>query len=181
MRQHAGDWIQTYSGRRFYPLDPLPEEIEMEDIAHSLALRCRFTGHCLEPYSVAEHCVRASRIVPEEDALRALLHDASEAYLTDLPRPLKRHSELGRCYQEIEARLMDAVCIRFGLPRECPGTVKVADNILLMTEKRDLMAASPHAWVECEDPLPDVIVPWSWDRAKSEFLMRFQELTGDRS
>lgn len=175
--QRSGDWILTATGRQFWPLDPAPEDVCIEDIAHSLALQCRFTGHCLEYYSVAEHCARVSRIVPPEDALWALLHDASEAYLTDLARPLKRHSGLGREYQWIEMQLMDVICERFGLPCEEPPSVKRADDVLLMTEKRDLMAHCAQKWVETAEPLPDVIIPWSWDGAKSEFLLRFYELT----
>ncbi len=133
-----GDWIQTYTGQVFYPLDPRPEEIHIADIAHSLSMQCRFSGHVREFYSVAEHSVRVSIACPPEHAEWGLLHDASEAYLIDLPRPLKRFSEMGRLYMEAESRVMSAVCERFGLSIQIPSIVERLDRVLLMTEKRDL-------------------------------------------
>lgn len=111
-----GDWLQTHTGVHFYPLDPRPEEIDITDIAHSLALQCRWAGHVKQHYSVAEHCVRVSRIVPKEDALWALLHDAAEAYLIDLPRPLKNLPEFS-IYRMAENMIMTAVISRFELSK----------------------------------------------------------------
>lgn len=175
----VGDWIQTYTGRQFWPCDPRPEEIHIEDIAHSLSMQCRFTGHCEQFYSVAEHSVRVSEILPGNSALWGLMHDASEAYLTDLSRPLKRGSGLGPIYKAMESRLMRAVCERFGMPIDEPAEVKKADNCLLMTEKRDLMRShgSLPKWSEPEDPLDEIIIPWSWLHAKSVFLEKFSHLT----
>ena len=82
-------WVQTVTGKAFYPLKPDPSLISIEDIAWALSMQCRFAGHVLHFYSVAEHCVYISNSVPMEDALWGLLHDATEAYLTDVPRPLK--------------------------------------------------------------------------------------------
>lgn len=179
MDVRVGDWIQTYTARQFWPCDPRAEEIYIEDIAHSLALQCRFTGHCTDFYSVAEHSVRVSAILDPGIALWGLLHDASEAYLTDLSRPLKRGSPLGPIYRAIEWRLMRVICERFGLPESMPPDVHDADNRLLMTEKRDLMRAhgSIPKWAETATPLLDVIVPWKWKIAESAFLRRFYELT----
>jgi uncharacterized protein len=171
MRQ--GDWMQTFTGVQFWPLDPLPSEINIEDIAHSLANQCRFAGHVQRFYSVAQHSVLVSRIVPRQHALWGLLHDATEAYLVDLPRPVKRYSRLGEEYRGIEARLMQAICVRFDLPFEEPRCVKYADDVLLMTEKRDLMPNSPAKWRETADPLPYPIVPWAPISAEEEFLATF--------
>src|ERR1017187_10636100 len=77
--------ITTFSGIHFWPLLPNPADIRIEDIAHALSNQCRFAGHAREFYSVAEHSVRVSQLCPPEDALWGLLHDASEAYLTDVP------------------------------------------------------------------------------------------------
>lgn len=82
-------WIQTFSGRQFFPLEPRVEDVCIEDIAHGLSNLCRYAGHCECFYSVAQHCLLVSRVVPREHALRGLLHDASEAYLIDVPRPIK--------------------------------------------------------------------------------------------
>ena len=173
-RQSA--WIQTYTGIPFWPLEPRPEEINIEDIAHALSNQCRYSGHCEEFYSVAEHSVRVSLVVPEQDALWGLLHDASEAYLVDLPSPLKHHSDMGHLYSEIEEHLMEVIQKRFGLG-EKPNSIKQADNILLFTEMRDLMKSSPVLWTEACEPLEACIYPVSSKQAKQLFLQRFKQLT----
>lgn len=167
-------WIQTYTGKAFYPLAPRVEDIDIEDIAHSLSMQCRFTGHTKDFYSVGQHCAEISEIVPEEDALWGLLHDASEAYLVDLCRPLKRLEKLGSPYREIEARLMLAICERFGLAPEQPASVKEADLRMLMTEKRDLMRVPPLPWVDQGEPYEARIHPLSYFGAKEFFLGRFE-------
>ena len=108
-----GDWMQTYTGVRFYPMDPRPEELDIRDIAHALSLICRYGGHVDRFYSVAEHCVLMSQCVPEEHALWALLHDASEAYVGDMVRPLKRQLPE---YEAAEGRVIAAIVERVGLP-----------------------------------------------------------------
>ena len=105
-------FIGTFSGLRFWPLNPNPEKILIEDVAHSLAHQCRFGGHVWRFYSVAEHSVHVSNLYPSEDVLWGLLHDASEAYLVDLPRPLKLLPEFA-LYREAERRLQRAVAVRF--------------------------------------------------------------------
>src|SRR4051812_6540197 len=89
-KQQKGDWMQTISGKAFFPLDPRPADVDIQDIAHALAFQCRFGGHVKEFYSVAEHSVRVSLICAHEDAKWGLLHDATEAYLSDIVRPVKR-------------------------------------------------------------------------------------------
>ncbi len=174
--QRKGDWIQTYLGVQFFPLDPRVHEIRLLDIAHSLSNTCRFTGHCKSFYSVAQHSVLVSQIVPQEFAAWGLLHDAPEAYMADLSRPIKRHSRLGDEFRSIESFLMAAVCVRFGLIRQEPPAVKYADDIALMTEKRDLMPNSPQKWAETAEPLADRIVCWTPEWAKHQFLKRAGEL-----
>ena len=170
------DWIQTYTGRMFWPLEPLADEVSIDDIAHALSQMCRFTGHCAQFYSVAEHSVRVSFIVPIEDAMWALLHDASEAYLHDLPRPLKRAPVFGELYKQHEARLMAVICEHFGLPAAEPPSVKEADTVLLITERRDLMAREPEPWKDQAEPLREVIHPWHPAVAKKKFINRFKQL-----
>jgi hypothetical protein len=174
-----GDWMQTYTGRQFWPIDPRVSEICIADIAHSLANQCRFAGHCLSFYSVAQHSVIVSRICNSEDALWGLLHDAAEAYLVDLPRPIKRFSALGTRYKEVENALMQVVCERFKLPTCEPVSVKTADNVALVTEMRDLMSRPPALWEEARhsDPLDETIHPLSPRNAEMEFLRRFSELS----
>src|SRR3954454_351254 len=112
-----GDWMQTYSGRRFYPMNPRPSEIDPVDIAHALSLLCRYGGHVDRFYSVAEHCVLMSQAVAPENALAALLHDATEAYVCDVPRPLKRQLP---GYAAIEAMVWLAIVARFDIALQLP-------------------------------------------------------------
>ena len=113
------DWIQTYTGKKFFPLKPNPADICIEDIAHSLSMQCRFAGHSKQFYSVAQHCnamVNCWFPHPEQRELAkyALLHDASEAYLTDIPRPLKHLPEF-QFYRKAKKRLTKMIYIKFGL------------------------------------------------------------------
>lgn len=171
------DWIQTYSGRRFNPLNPYPDAIVIQDIAHSLSMLCRFTGHCKKFYSVAQHSVLVSYICDEKDAMWGLLHDASEAYLTDVPRPLKRSGKFD-VYKEFEAKMQKAICTRFSLPEIEPPSVKRADTLLLATEARDLMSPLHPDWRNMVEPLPFKIEAWDPSKAKDMFMKRFFELFG---
>ena len=175
-----GGWIQTYTGVTFYPLDPRPDEVRIEDIAHSLSNQCRFAGHCRQFYSVAEHSVRVSLALAQRLALWGLMHDAAEAYLVDLPRPIKRYAEFGPLYQSIESNLMLTVCERFGLHPNMPISVKRMDTRLLVTEKRDLMNACPKPWEDTEEPLPDPIFPMPPRVAEILFLQQFEFLTREK-
>jgi 5'-nucleotidase len=175
-----GEWIQTASGIQFWPLDPRPEEVRIEDIAHSLARQCRFAGHLqVDHYSVAEHSVRVSYACDPEDALWGCLHDSSEAYLVDIPRPLKQCPEFA-FYREAEHRMMQTICKRFGLVPTEPESVRRADAVLLSTEKRDLMGPTPAPWSLAQgrpaEPLPGLIVPLNVRDAEIQFLQRFYEL-----
>ena len=172
------NWIQTFTGLRMWPLDPRPEEICIEDIAHALANQCRFAGHCQRFYSIAEHSVRVASICSSENRLWGLLHDASEAYCCDLPRPLKHHPGMNQ-YRGCEDGIAFAVAIKFGLPLNIPAEVKEADSRLLATEKRDLMAIGP-AWGWLPEPLPSKIVPLDQEAAKKAFLTEFRILQGDK-
>jgi hypothetical protein len=144
-----GDWMQTYTGRVFYPLDPHPEAVCIADIAHALAQQCRYAGHSLFHYSVAQHSVLVSTHVPREHAVWGLMHDAAEAYLVDLPRPVK-HSVVG--YDAAEERVLEAVAERFGLSLPMPDAVRIADNQALATEQRDVMRSCGRPWSLTEEP-----------------------------
>ena len=169
-----GDWMQVYSGRRFYPLDPRPDEIDAADIAHALSLLCRYGGHVDRFYSVAEHCVLMSEAVAPEHALAALLHDATEAYVVDVPRPLKRQLA---GYREIEAAVWRAICLRFGLVGDLPAEVHEADNRILLTERDALMSRTRHPWEqEGLVPLPVTITGWSPGHAEGRYLARLARL-----
>lgn len=171
------DWIQTYTGKQFFPLEPRHEDIEIVDIAHALSNLCRYGGHTNWFYSVAQHCVLVSENLPFEYALHGLLHDASEAYLIDVPRPIK-HSDGMKAYRECEANLERVIFERFGLDPSMPEIVKVMDNRLLRTEQRDLMKPPPAAWQDLGvGALETRIIPLLPDGAKREYLRTFHKLT----
>jgi len=167
------DWIQTYTGKQFFPLAPRACDIDVVDIAHALSLNCRFNGHCRVFYSVAEHSVRVSRILPAEHAVWGLLHDAAEAYLTDLPRPVKR--QMPR-FGEVEDRLLAVIMAHFGQAPTMPEAVRHADEVLLATEGRDVMGPAPQPWLLEALPLQAKIEPVTAERAEQMFLERFAEL-----
>lgn len=172
----TGHWIITYSGHAIEPMNPAPENIYIEDIAHSLANQCRFTGHVRSFYSTAQHSVMVSTLVPEEHALWGLLHDASEAYISDIASPVKNHPDFGTYYDIAEDRLTRAVAERFGLPYPMPKEIKVADKMMLRAEQRDLMPNDP-----TEGPIYEgEVVPWSPYDAERIFLSRYHTITGIR-
>lgn len=187
--------IQTFTGEPMNPLMPDRDKFNIEDIAHALSNMCRFTGHTKHFYSVAQHCVLASIFAEDVDpelarsafpnchtgrdlAKMMLMHDASEAYLIDLPRPLKDVPEIGTAYKMAEHKLMVLLAdvYRFKWPMCEVG--KIIDNRLLFTEKRDLLAPSVWSMPESE-PFEDEIEPWTSFTAKRHFLNRFHQLFAD--
>lgn len=176
--QRIGDWIQTRSGVKLYLLDARPEDFRIEDIAHALANLCRFTGHVSTFYSVAEHSVRVARSLRDFTPLTqytGLMHDASEAYLNDMARPFKRLPQF-QAYREAEASLMAQLAARFRFLDPLPVPVKEADNLLLATEARDLMAPVIDDWHRRHPMHARRIRPWTPRKAKREFLNLFYTL-----
>lgn len=163
--------ISTYLGHRFYPLEGRIDRIHLEDIAHGLAFQCRFNGQTAEFMSIAQHSLIVADLVPPEMRLAALLHDASEAYLGDVVKPLKA---ILPGYKEIEARVEHLIGAHFGV-LEFLGhpLIKAADMRSLATEKRDLMPHSDEDWsyLAGVEPLPDPIQLLSPAQAKRAFLI----------
>jgi uncharacterized protein len=159
------------SSRQFWPLDPRPEDLCIEDIAHALAHQCRFTGHVRAFYSVAQHSVLAAGLVPEELVLDALLHDASEAYLADIAKPIKADPRFGTIYKEFEEKLMQVIAGRFGFAWPLSPEVKRADAILLHGEAAQLLGPQPSPWIdEGLAALAPRILPWRPGVAREAFL-----------
>lgn len=177
--KQRGDFIGTYSGRKFYPLDPNPADIDIVDIAHSLSMQCRYAGHCRRFYSVAEHSVLLAEWmlgVAPEHALWALLHDASEAYLVDVPRPLK-HSMPD--YLAAERQVMRAVCKRFSLPEAMPALVHEADQDIIADELANMEYMPWHD--KHDDPLGVTLRYWGPSTAKEVFLDMYDTLISMRA
>lgn len=155
--------IRLYTGKYFNPLEPDPDMIDIEDIAHSLSMQCRFGGHTKIFYSVAEHCMNVSLNAPVRHELAGLLHDASEAYLYDIPRPIKRNL-IG--YKEMEDRLMVVIAQKFGFQYPLSDHIKRLDELTLKWEWENLVIKYTNVY----KPMPP-------HDAKLEFLKLFNSLS----
>lgn len=173
-RSVRGPTILLHSGAYFSFEEPQLSNFTIDDIAHGLAMTCRFAGQCPRFYSVAEHSVYVSRLVPPQFAWDALMHDAAEAFVCDMPKPLK---ELLPEYKTIEHRVEVAIAERFGLRSPMPPEVKLADVQMLRAEQLQLMR-NDDAWHWTFDvPEPDVtIAALPPDSAKTMFLDRVLEV-----
>jgi len=169
-------WIETFTGKSVNPLKLTEKDIYIEDIAHALSLMCRFNGHCREFYSVAEHSIRVSRLVSPENKLKALLHDATEAYFSDVTRPVKLAIPK---IKKIEKIIEDVIASKFNLVGN-DEVIKKTDNILLATEARDLMTSGGKYYHLSEKPLDFIIEPWPIEFAEESFLSIFYMLTKEQ-
>ena len=182
---HRRASISTFTGREFFPLEPRAEDVDPVDVAHALALKCRYTGHCTIFYSVAEHCVLmsdylAQRGLGERGALYGLVHDAGEAYLPDVASPIKA---LIPGFKDSETRVLLAICQRFGLefpfPREIDALVKALDVEMFLLERETIMKRAP--WWRGRAPdrgLAEAVrvAGWSPERAELEWMRRYVSL-----
>ncbi|QYF92808.1 phosphohydrolase [Massilia sp. PAMC28688] len=175
---HAGvttPYVSTFLGNRFYPLEPRIDQVAIEDIAHGLAYQCRFNGQTQQFYSVAQHSLIVASLVPTDLRLAALLHDAAEAYLGDMVKPLK---VLLPAFAAIEEAVTAIIATTFAVDFSDYAPIKRADLIALATEKRDLMPHSTERWSYLDDvrPMPQKIVVMGPDDAKQAYLREFKRL-----
>lgn len=188
-RWSRGHWMQTFSGLAFYPLGPSVDDVVAMDIGHSLAMQCRYNGHVQRFYSVAEHCVLMSDWILEELtgiadderrhlALWALLHDAAEAYVGDMVRPLKLHMP---DFCKVDDAVTAIISRRFGARGETvPPEVKSVDTRILLDERAALLSVPPGDWALGDiRPLGVAIRGWAPSVAKWEYLSRLEALTGE--
>lgn len=195
-------WIHTFTGRQVTPTAMTPDMVCIEDVAHALSLTNRFTGHTKQAYSVAQHSVLVSLICKPEHALWGLLHDAAEAYMADVSRPVKKAvREVSPVLDLIESGIMVAVCRKFGLPLTMPDNVNRCDEDMLAHESHAFFSHHGHLypkwqhyapnWWECrEDELCrqrniiDSVNGLGTSSTPAEierwFLKRFGELTNHR-
>lgn len=187
-------WIETYNGTRFHILDPSPDEIFIQDIAHALSMLCRFNGQCGEFYSIAQHCVHVAdyvgdKIISEgsdirfasypDIMLRALLHDAAESYCSDVPRPWKKAIPEIKNYEDLISEVIykkygcSTSDIEPGLNLLADAVIREADDVMLATEARDLDMNIRNDWTLNAAPMDLEIKPMTQSYAKQSFLEMF--------
>lgn len=177
-------WIQTYTGIQFSYSDCKPEDISIKDIARALSNICRFTGHCARFYSVAQHSVLVSENA--KNAFYGLMHDAAEAYVGDMNRPMKSMFSSNDPYKNMEGRAQRAIEARWKILAEATNDEQVdcknVDMRMLVTESHDLLLNGPHKdWEINQTTHPRYefkIDPWHPDEAMQRFLYRYTQLTG---
>ncbi len=177
-----GEWQETYTGK-FYSMDPRSEEVRIEDIAHGLSLICRYAGQCKHFYSVAQHCLNVYHDLKnlgydKKIQLMGLLHDATEIYISDLPRPFKISIPE---YKQAEEKIEKAIYEKFNLPfndEKIHKIIKYSDDEVLYNEAEILMnnidnwaSSKPHRKLEIDTDLRDM------QEVEKEYLEAFYELT----
>lgn len=189
-KQEAGwreeyPWMETVSGKHVSPVNTDLSQIDIDDIAHGLSLSCRWAGQCDIPFTIAQHSMGVATLSKKCFKLQGLLHDATEAYLTDIPTPFK---PLMPEYKKLEASLWKAIAERFGVPEELHESVKLADRIMLMSE-RDVLkrrAGAREKWAPDYEDAPrkygvvDHLVTWNetWEQSKAHYLEAFYAYGG---
>ncbi len=170
-------YISTFTGKHFDFINIIADDICIKDIAQGLSNECRFAGQIDQFYSVAQHSVYVSQIVPQEYALEALLHDASEAYCKDLPSPLKA---LLPEYKAIEKKVQKVICYKWDIPRIISGVVHYADLTMLATERRDLEVDGDNFWPILDGVPPSDLItinPLLPIQARAMFIHRYNQLS----
>ena len=174
----AENFIETWSGTAFHFLNPASDEINITDIAHALSNQCRYAGHVKKFYSVAEHCVHLydyavrNNLGNDQSRLTLLLHDASEAYLSDIARPIKMCIPQ---YREIEVKIEEAIAKKFDLVYPFPDMVKDLDTRILMDERPQVKAPSDLVWGVIAEPLGITLQFWDPAMACLQFRARYDE------
>lgn len=180
-KPNVGDWVQTWNGVKLRILDIKPEDFNIDDIAHALSNQCRFTGHTKQFYSVCEHSIRVCNYIDDtypgnhREAYAGLMHDASEAYLSDIARPFKNLPEF-KFYREIEDSIMHKIAERFEFDWPMSDIVKEADDVLLGTEARDLINRPIDDWHLQYKMLDHKIHPMTPEFADLSFRVLFHVL-----
>ena len=174
------DYIVTFSGEQFSPLTPDINKIHIEDIAHSLSLLCRANGHISHFYSVAQHCINCvnetkARGFPARVQLACLLHDASEAYISDITRPVKKHLD---DYRKIEKILQDVIFTKFlgaSLTDDEYSVVNEIDNAMLVHELNTLLNSKTKRFSDVEVKLATtpLLEQRNFSEVENEFLKMY--------
>lgn len=186
-------WIQTFTRQKFSVLEPDLVLLDVRDIARGLSMQCRYVGQVGKFYSVAEHCIRVSRKAEEMLVIHAghpeqseevqvtagwgLIHDAAEAYLGDVPAPVKRLPEMA-AYRDAERRVMATICEWLSLPKEEPRMIEFLDKDILGLEVSQLKSPPQAGW-DLSAPWPGShVLGWAPKVAEALFLARFERIFG---
>lgn len=179
MQIQLDEGIRTLTGAMFDYADPGRTDIDIRDIAYPLSNNCRFAGHLPWHYSVAQHCVNVSRLVEDEHAFTALMHDTSEAFTNDITTPLKRRVP---GFKDLEIAIETEMAIQFGFAFPLPEAVKYADLQMLKVEK-ELLKQDFSDWaildgveVSDEEIARLCLDPLTPTQAFYLFMERFNEL-----
>lgn len=167
-------WFFTYTGRRFYPWNPREEDISIMDIAHALANTCRYGGQCRFYYSVAVHSLMvAEQVTSESHKLAALMHDAAEAYVGDMPKPFKPFM-IG--FSEAEDLIMQVIANKFGFQYPLDSSIHAVDHKMLHTEAKLLLPGSP--WLDSSQAYNNIqkLPKVNPEEAEEAFLQAFAKL-----
>lgn len=168
--------VRSTVGGRVLDLQRLrPEDIRLEDIAHNLGCLIRWSGQTVRPLTVAEHCVWIARSAEERHAVEALLHDAAEAYVGDVVRPIKYAGGM-RWYRQLEDKVEAVIAERFGLPHPMTPAVRRLDNRMLRTEIEQLLQPGIYEFAPRVRPLDVTLACWPFRRAEREFLREARKL-----
>lgn len=177
-------WMGTSTGRKFYPLDPRAEDVDVRDIARGLSMTCRYAGQVKRFYSVSEHVVLVSQHVDPRYRREALFHDSAEAYLGDMIRPLKHQMEM-KAFRDAEAAIERVIFEALGLNMtpEAHAAIKEIDDRILVDEIKEL-SAMPEFYLETpllrdKQPLGVVLECAPPSRAEAMFWRRYNDLFGD--
>jgi hypothetical protein len=169
--------ISTYNGDFFDFNNTDKYHYDIETIAHALSNICRYGGHSNRFYSVAEHSVLVSTVVPPELALCGLLHDASEAFVGDMPSPLKA---LCQSYRTIEQRVQESMANQFGFPYPFPPEIKAADKAVYKAEREQITSSDDKFWHTEIVPANVIVNGYPPSVAKAIFLSRYLQLIEER-
>lgn len=175
--ERKGDYITTLTGRQFYPLAPDPSQIDIRDIAWALSMQCRYAGHVRQFYSVAEHSVHVSLVCDPQDAFEGLLHDASEAFIQDIIKPVKIHL---RDYAEIESLWERCIAEVFRLRTPLPESVKRADQSVFAAEVEQLRPKFHGSMMPTESAADVTVQCWEPQLACDQFMLRYLFLLKSR-
>ena len=170
----VGYWIQTFRGDRFDFEPPINSDaISIIDISSALSKLCRFNGHCQEFYSVAEHSMHVSSLMPAELRLEGLMHDAAEAYIGDITKPLKCHPKLKAVIKSLERSIEEAIAKVFNLKYPFDPIIHKADWAVLAAEYEQIMVHSEHRWFLPEKAAPVKVKCLDPDAARAFFMEQF--------